>query len=48
MADCAVSLHRYGQGEVDGSGQPYLGHGQDNGDHVQVDGVGPEGGDQAG
>ena len=48
MTDCAVPLHGYGQGEVDRPGQPRLGHGQEYGDHVQVGGVGPEGGDPAG
>ena len=48
MTDGAVPFHGYGQGEVDGPGQTHLGHGQEHRDHVQVGGVGPEGGDQAG
>ena len=47
MTDSTVPLHGYGHGEVDGPGQPHLGHGQEHGDQVQVGGVGPEGGHQA-
>ena len=46
MTDSTIPLHRYGQGEVDGPGQPHLGHGQEHGEHVQVGGVGPKGGHQ--
>ena len=48
MTHSAVPLHSYGQGEVDGPGEPHLGHGQEHGDHVQVGGVSPEGGEEAG
>ena len=47
MTDGAVPLYSYGKGEVNGPGQPHLGHGQEHGDQVQVGGVGPEGGHQA-
>ena len=47
MTDGAVPFHGYGQGEVDGPGQTHLGHGQEHRDHVQVGGVGPQGGHQA-
>ena len=47
MTDSTVPLQCYGNGEVDGPGQPHLGHGQEHGDHAQVGGVGPEEREQA-
>ena len=48
VADSAVPLHSNGEGEVDRPREPNLGHGQEHGDHVQVDRVGPERGKEAG
>ena len=48
VANSAVPLHRYSQGEVDGPGEPHLGHWQEQGDHAQVGGVGPQGGKETG
>ena len=48
MADCAVALNSNGKSEVDRARHPHLGDGQADGDHIQVAGGAPDGGEDGG